>query len=286
MQQLIQTKSSVYQKSYAKINLYLDVEKQREDSFHDICTVFSEVDIFDDLIFSLTKKECIKFLSNTDKIRLENNLVYQVAFFIKEKYDVRKGCKIILKKRIPISAGLGGGSSNAAATITALNKLWDLNISDSIQYEIASQFGSDISFFLKGGTAIGKGKGNELSEIADLTIENIVLVNPGFPIASSEAYSMLTHPSFNQNKWDDFISAPTPPKAYNKLEEKVIIKYPEVQKIIKKMKEFGAENAILSGSGATVIGFCSNNQIAQKICEYYSTKKYWNCITKTKRRTL
>ncbi len=166
-----QAKRNMFLKSYAKINLFLDVMKKREDGFHDIRTIFSEIDLYDELFFDLTKKGSIEILTDTDQIELHENLIYQLAFFIKDTYDVKDGCRIRLKKIIPIAAGLGGGSSNAAATIIALNKLWNLQLSFSTMRKIAAKFGSDIAFFLTGGIAIGTGKGDDLTPLDDYDIE-------------------------------------------------------------------------------------------------------------------
>jgi 4-diphosphocytidyl-2-C-methyl-D-erythritol kinase len=264
----------------------LDVIKKREDGFHDIRTIFSEIDLYDELFFDLTKKGSIEILTDTDQIELHENLIYQLAFFIKDTYDVKDGCRIRLKKIIPIAAGLGGGSSNAAATIIALNKLWNLQLSFSTMQKIAAKFGSDIAFFLTGGIAIGTGKGDDLTPLDDYDIENIILVNPGFKISSKEAYQMIEDVNPNEEKWNHFFSTYDCRYAFNKLEEKVSLRYPEIRNEIDRLIALGAYHSILSGSGATIIGFCENEHIAHEISDFYSKKQIWNCITKTKRRTL
>lgn len=271
-------------RSYAKINLFLDVLAKRSDGFHDIRTIFSEISLFDTLNFTLTKNGETQILTNKHFVSVENNLIYKVMIFIKEKYNVLKGVRIFLEKRIPLSAGLGGGSSNAAATIKALSKLWDLNLTREEMHKIAANFGSDINFFIEGGCALGEGRGEKITLLNDIELDNIVLVKPPFGVSSSEAYNSVQ--LSNQNlKWKDLLNTSKVDFCYNKLEEGVCRIYPEINEMIDFLENNGADKAILSGSGSTVIGFCSDPETAKNISEYYSKKKYWNFITKTKGRS-
>ena len=273
-------------KPYAKINLFLDVVSKRKDGFHEIRTVFSEIDLHDEINFALTDNNDVKILTDNDKIKLEDNLVYRIAIFIKQKYNVNKGCDITLKKNIPIAAGLGGGSSDAAQTIIGLNSIWDIKLSKNDMHKIAENFGSDINYFLEGGTAIGIEKGNCITPIEEIKLKHIILVNPGFAISSKQAYDLVTNIAPKDEQWNKFLRTKSYLFSYNKLEEKIRVHYKEIDEIILKMQELGAKKAILSGSGATVIGFCDSEEVTDRISTFYSSKKYWNYITKTKRRTL
>jgi 4-diphosphocytidyl-2-C-methyl-D-erythritol kinase len=232
----------------------------------------------------LTKNSAVRILVSTDFISIEENIIYKVAIFIKDKYKVEDGVDIKLEKNIPIAAGLGGGSSNAAFTISALSELWNLNLSDSEMHNIARNFGSDINFFLKGGCALGEGRGDKITPLEHIDINNIFLVNPGFDISSKEAYHAV-HISNENTQWQQLISTHDVSYCYNKLEEGICRKYPVIKFIMEHLKINGAKKAMLSGSGATIIGFCSDRKIADNFTKYYSKKKYWNCITKTKRST-
>lgn len=223
-------------------------------------------------------------MTGTDFISIEENIIYRVAVFIKDKYKVEDGVDIELEKNIPIAAGLGGGSSNAASTISVLSELWNLNLSDSKMHNIARNLGSDINFFLKGGCALGEGRGDKITPLEHINIDNIFLVNPGFRISSKEAYQAV-HISNENTQWRKLISTHDAGYCYNKLEEGICRKYPEIKFIIEHLENNGAKKAMLSGSGATIIGFCPNKKIADNFTKYYSKKKYWNCITKTKRST-
>ena len=271
--------------SSAKINLFLDVLSKRSDGYHQIRTIFSEIELSDTINFALTKKGTIKLLSNKDFVSAKKNLIYKVAIFIKKKYSVKFGVEIELQKNIPISAGMGGGSSNAASTIIALSELWDLNLSKKEKHEIAEKFGSDINFFLEGGCALGENRGEKLSNLKQIELDNIFLVNPGFGISSKEAYEAVSLDGYENDNWIKLIKHENTQLCYNKLQEGVCKKYPEIRKIIDHLLENGAEQAMLSGSGATIIGFCPDKATAEKFSIYYSNMSYWNYVTKTKRST-
>ena len=191
--------------SYAKVNLYLEILRKRKDGFHDIRTVFSEISLSDEIIFTLTKNQEIEIWSFPEIVNGENNIIYKVAVFIKDKYRVNQGVEITLKKSIPHQAGLGGGSSNAATTIKALDKLWSLNLSEREMNLIAQKFGSDINFFLKGGTAIGYGRGEKITESKDIIIENMLIVKPDFGISTKEAYGLISEYKVDNKRWNNFL---------------------------------------------------------------------------------
>ena len=269
--------------SSAKINLFLDVLSKRSDGYHQIRTVFSEIELADIINFALTKKGAIKILSDIDFVSVNENLIYKVAVFIKDKYNVKFGVEIELQKNIPISAGMGGGSSNAASTIMALSELWSLDLSLREMHKIAENFGSDINFFLEGGCALGENRGEKINHLKQIELDNIFLVNPGFEISSKEAYDAVSLDGHENNNWIKLIKHENIKWCYNKLQVGVCKKYPEIRMIINYLLENGAEQAMLSGSGATIIGFCPDRATADKFSIYYSNMGYWNYITKTKR---
>ena len=275
----------IFRKSHAKINLFLDILNKRSYGFHQIITIFSEIELSDSITFTLTENNAIKILTCKNFIKTDDNLVYKIAFFIKKKYIVNNGVNIKLEKNIPIAAGLGGGSSNAAQTISALSELWNLDLSKNEMNEIASKFGSDINFFLVGGCALGEGRGEQITPLKDIEINHILLINPGFEISSKEVYKATTISNNENSNWKKLLKTGNIAFCYNKLEETVCERFSEIQNIIKYLQENGVQKAMLSGSGATVIGFCPNHHTAKKIANYYSKKGYWNHITKTKRRT-
>ena len=271
--------------SYAKINLFLDVVGKQDNGYHDINTLFAEIELFDILKFELTKKRDLELLSNVVNLRNKSNLIYRIGIYIQDKYSVQCGAKIELEKHIPISAGLGGGSSNAATTIKGLSELWGLNISSNEMHDIAKQFGSDINFFLEGYIAIGKGRGEILEPIMknDFNIDNILLVNPNFAISSKEAYGLVNIGSPNQNM-NKLLNEQNVELCFNKLEEGICEKYPIIKNTLNMLMENGAQKAILSGSGATMIGFFKDSESCRKAQNVFKEIGFWSNVTSTRRR--
>ena len=285
--------------SPAKINLYLDVLGKLQSGYHEIVTLFSEINLCDILKFSLTNYHDIKLLSTNDSLVNSQNLIYQTAIYIQAKYSVRYGAKITLEKNIPIAAGLGGGSSNAATTIRALDVLWDLNMSEKEKNDIAARFGSDINFFINGGQAIGTGRGEKIETIPEKNfadIENILLVNPNFHISSNEAYKIVTpkvtpiseqksnttnHPDKNLKM---LLEKKNIKLCFNRLEKGIEKKYPIIAETLEKLKNCGAKNAILSGSGPTMIGFFSDTETLEDAQKLMKEKGFWTFKTTTRRR--
>lgn len=225
-------------------------------------------------------------MASTDFVNTQNNIIYKVAFFIREYYEVSSGVRIELQKNIPVAAGLGGGSSNAAATIRALSRLWELGLDHFRMHEIATRFGSDINFFLEGGCALGEDRGQIITPLPDCEIDNILLVNPGFGISSEEAYNAGSVNTKPGGDWSALLHTRDTRLCYNALEKGITRRFPLIGKLILEMKELGAVNAILSGSGPTVIGFFSDSVSTIRASEHFTRKNFWNYITKTnKRRT-
>ncbi|MFO7895903.1 MAG: 4-(cytidine 5'-diphospho)-2-C-methyl-D-erythritol kinase [Candidatus Cloacimonadales bacterium] len=272
-------------RSHAKINLFLDILKKRDDGYHDIRTIFSEIELSDKISFTLTKKDNVSILTNKYFVSTKDNLIYKVALFIKDRYNVASGAAIELEKNIPVAAGLGGGSSNCAATIKALSRLWDLALSPEEMHEIAAHFGSDINFFLEGGCKLGTGRGEILSDLPAMDIDHIFLVNPGFPVSSGEAYKALKLADKPNENWRKLLQTSDLKYCFNALQSAVCQRYPELAEIIYYLESHGATKTILSGSGATVIAFCPDDKTANKFADFYRKKNYWNYITKTKRST-
>jgi 4-diphosphocytidyl-2-C-methyl-D-erythritol kinase len=281
MEKKMRKKMELCLKSPAKINLFLDVLRKKTDGYHEIRTIFAELELCDIINFTLTEKDSIKILSNIDSLNNKENLIYKVAFFIKQKYNVKRGVTINLEKKIPISAGLGGGSSNAATTIKALSKLWQLNLTANQQHQIAARFGSDINFFLQGGTCLGENRGEQITPLTSHEINNILLINPGFAISSKTAYQLVEIDRENSD-WKILKRAFEPELCFNKLEKCIRTKFKAIDEDLNYLTKNGANKAILSGSGATMIAFCPDNSTAKKLAQHYSKIGYWNYITKTK----
>ncbi len=245
--------------SYAKLNLFLDVLNKREDGYHNIKSVMQRVSLYDKLDISETASG-IELSCNVPKIPLdEKNTCYTAALLIKEKFKIDTGVKIEINKTIPSEAGLAGGSSNAAAVILALNKLWDLGMTADEMKEIGLKVGADLAFCLKGGTCLCEGLGDIITELNPFIWDNILIIKPDFSISTPLAYKTLTeddHNKYIDNKILSYISSNNYYKTClslaNTLEIAAFKLHPEIQLIKKELINTGAISSLMTGSGSAV----------------------------------
>ena len=178
----------------AKVNLFLKILNRRKDGFHDIETVFEKVSLFDRIIFRENPCREIVFSSNLKSLNSINNSICKAALLIKDRFKVKQGVSIYLDKNIPIAAGLGGGSSDAAYTIQALNRFWKLGLSDKELLDLAKTIGSDVALFmLKGSFILGKGRGDKVYPIKGTNSLKLwhILIAPNIKISTPYAYSVF-----------------------------------------------------------------------------------------------
>ncbi|MBN4059299.1 4-(cytidine 5'-diphospho)-2-C-methyl-D-erythritol kinase [Dehalococcoides mccartyi] len=175
--------SQISELAYAKVNLTLEILGKRRDGYHNLASVMQTVDLFDTITFSeeTTSSEVV-VICDDDRISPEFNLATLAADVLKKHTGTAKNAKIDIKKRIPISAGLGGGSSDAAATLRGLNRLWKLNMSLDELTDIATDVGSDVPFLVRGGTALVQGRGEVVTPIAPAKIERFLIMNPAIDL--------------------------------------------------------------------------------------------------------
>jgi len=242
--------------SYAKINLRLDILKKRDDGYHDLRTILQRIDLHDILYFSLKKEKGISITADHLSLPLgKKNLVYQGVEAILKRSDYAGGVRVRIKKRIPLGAGLGGGSSNAATALKALNQLLEMDLSQKDLMKIGLEIGTDVPFFFLEGPAIGSGIGERLKKIT-LPALSFVLINPSFEVSTRWAYQnfVLTkkqfHLSFNELKTPRAVSQ----ILSNDLEEVVLRKHPEIDLMKRILCSAGALGALMTGSGPTVFG--------------------------------
>jgi 4-diphosphocytidyl-2-C-methyl-D-erythritol kinase len=251
--------------SPAKINLYLRILGKRADGYHDLETVMFPLDFGDEIVCQWRPTglslECDHPALPTD----ERNLALRAAKRLAERFEVRHGAKIILRKRTPLAAGLGGGSSNAAIVLTTLNKLWALNAPPSTLDELAAGMGSDINFFLTGTTALCRGRGEQTEPIDCRLSAAVLLINPGFGISTKWAYESWAKAAGQLTVAPPAVSVLARALAaddldgvsgalFNSLEAPSVGKFPVLQLLKDAMREHGAAGALMSGSGATVFG--------------------------------
>jgi 4-diphosphocytidyl-2-C-methyl-D-erythritol kinase len=255
--------------SFAKVNLALSVLGRRTDGYHDVQTIYQSIDINDELEFHDAAHLELR-CENLPNISPEDNLVWKAAALLAQTLDLKRGVSITLRKKIPAGAGLGGGSSNAAATLIGLRRFWNVDVADAKLYSLAADLGSDVPFFLCGGTALGIGKGDEIIPLADLPTQHLVVIFPGIHVATAEAYRALNlglTSSAEDRRIQRFCGQIQMGKAFlteifNDFEASILTAYPPIMEAKSFLKSRGAIATLLSGSGSSVFGFFSDEESA------------------------
>lgn len=264
----------IYEKAPAKINLLLDVMRKREDGFHEVEMIMTMVDLADRLEMEELPRDTIIISSQAGYIPLdEKNLAFQAARLIKDRYNVRKGVYIHLDKNIPVAAGLAGGSSDAAATLRGLNRLWGLGISEEELCELGAELGSDVPFCVTGGTAIARGRGEKLERISNPPQCWVILAKPPINVSTADVYGKLRANELKQHpSTKDMLSAISSGSfagvcTYlgNVLETVTLQLHPEVLQMKEIMQRLGADGVLMSGSGPTVFGLVSKEAKVSRI---------------------
>ena len=263
--------------SYAKVNIGLKILNKRPDGYHNISTIFQEIDLFDELIISKNIKGC-RFNSNVNWLHNDHNNLCVIAYNqMKDLFGI-KGVDIVLTKNISRGTGLGSGSSNAAAVLKSISKIYDLNVSNQDLIEIGSKIGADVPFFIKGGTQIGEGIGEDLISLKSEIKGWYLIITPGVSIDTKWAYSQYKNmldsgdPStkFSELINDMIINLDTLKFFENDFESVVFPTYPEIGAIKKELFALGAKFASLSGSGSTVFGIFDDNVKVKKAFSHFS----------------
>jgi 4-diphosphocytidyl-2-C-methyl-D-erythritol kinase len=271
-------------RAYAKINIGLNVLGKRSDGYHDLETVFHEIDCFDEI--ELQRHDKVAMTADSILVPVDgSNLCLSAANLLQKEKHVRQGVMIHLKKNIPVGAGLGGGSSDAAAVLCGLNQFWELKLSNNQLHALAAQIGSDVPFFIDGGTAYATGRG-EILESFSLTLPFwIAVVTPLIRISTAWAYDHLVlkrngKASGLRTKLVKQISNPQKLASVvqNDFELSVFKIYPELSRIKKKLIEMGAVFSLMSGSGSSMYGFFENDKKALAALSSFP-KNYQTSIT-------
>ncbi len=260
--------------SPSKINLYLNVLYKREDGFHEIETLFERISVCDTLSFSKAPAGIVLSTDVKDLPIGPDNLIFKAATLLKQRFKVAEGVRIHLNKRIPVSAGLGGGSGNAATTLLALNRLWKLKLSQAQLLRIASELGSDVAFFVLNTTnAIGTGRGEKLKKISLRSKKRwYCLIKPPFGISTKEAYGGLSRLRLTQPTTDVKMLIRSIQKGdaksltgllNNSLELVLNKRVTEIKKIKDELMLNRAKAALMSGSGSTVFGLFDSKSKAE-----------------------
>ncbi len=279
------TENTIKIKAPAKINLTLDVTGRRNDGYHNLEMVMQTISVYDELEISILPENPEKpIIFNMDKelpdkIPPEKNLVYKAASVMKEKYNIKNSFNIFLKKNIPAAAGLAGGSTDCAATLTAINRLCQLGLTDEELCQTGVSLGADVPYCIKKGTMLSQGIGDILSPLPVLGQIWIVLINPGISVSTAYVYKQLEldkfpcHPgtdkmikAIQDNNIQHIASC-----LFNVMETVTIKEYPVLDEIKKYLSDNGAEGALMSGSGPTIFGIFENEDKAK--AAYHKAKK-------------
>ncbi|MCR4929808.1 MAG: 4-(cytidine 5'-diphospho)-2-C-methyl-D-erythritol kinase [Lachnospiraceae bacterium] len=265
---------TIREKAYAKVNLGLDVLRKREDGYHEVKMIMQTIGICDELIISTSADTVgVNLLADVDTLPLDGtNLIVKAANLMMEKYNIKQGIDVKLIKNIPVAAGLAGGSSDAAATLRGMNRLFGLGLTEEELCRLALKIGADVPFCVHGGTYLSEGIGEKLTKLEDVPQCTVLVAKPNFGVSTGYVYANLhvdkikKHPDMDKviecvnNKDLKGIAS----NMENILENVTIHDYPFIQVIKDIMNDFGALNSLMSGSGPTVFGLFDNKANAER----------------------
>lgn len=263
----------------AKINLTLDVLGKRPDGYHEVEMVMQSIELHDGLEFTPAGRDITLTIEGGDLPAGPDNLVFRAAELIRRRGRVREGVKIRLVKAIPVAAGLGGGSADAAAALKALNELWGTGLSLTELMSLGEQLGSDVPFCLLGGTALARGRGERLERLSSCPRLGLVLVKPRFSVSTSSVYRAYT-PGFAAKRPDNraMVAAirngdikAIAENLANALEPVTTGMHPEIGQIKARLARAGALGVLMSGSGPTVFGLAEDAEAAGAVAGRYKS---------------
>lgn len=282
--------------SFAKINWSLQILGKRPDGYHEVKTTLQTVSLHDDLHFQLSGDSAITLSCNEPNIPTdEENLVIRAAYALRERYQLDRGVRIRLEKRIPTKAGLGGASSNAAVSLLALAQLWNVETTMPALTEIASRLGADVPFFLTGGCALATGIGTTLSKLPDGGSKCLIVVTPTAEVSTAKAYKAVSSSALTTMNSDPILSSsfkvensqdsglwPQSDNLKNDFESVIFDIEPEIRRTKEALLEAGADGALLAGSGSSVFGIFSDREAQQRALDEIKREVGWRifpCVT-------
>ena len=263
-------------KAYAKVNLFLNILNKRKDGYHNLNSVFDFIDLYDEI--KVIKSNTFKLICNDKVLESEDNIIYKAYLKLKETFPHIKGVKVYLKKNIPKEAGLGGGSADCAKFISLMGDLYDLSLTNKVIHDICPKLGADVLPCYFEQTLLANGIGDEITLIKSKLNYYLVIIKPDFSCSTKEMYSKLDKKkrvekktiiklvtALEDNDYDCFSKY-----LYNDFEKVV-----DIKNIQDDLKECGASNSLLAGSGSCVFGVFKSYTTAQKA--YYNLSKKYQC---------
>ena len=258
--------------AYAKINLTLEALGRRDDGYHDVVSVIQTVELHDTLAFEPADE--LELVCDVPELAGEENLVLRAARLLREAYGVSHGARVSVVKRIPVAAGLGGGSSDAAVTLVALNRLWRLGLSNSELSSLAGRLGSDVPFLLRGGTAMVSGRGERVTPLPPANLEWFVIACPGIQVPDKTAslYGRLSLSNFTRGALTRRLSArirgggDVPPQfLFNVFDDVAFDAFPGLRECWDAMHALGAREVHLAGSGPSLFAPVSSREVGSAL---------------------
>lgn len=278
-------------KSFAKINLGLEVLGRRTDGYHDIRTLFQSVSFWDTLAFRRLPEPGIRLSGDDLSVPWdESNLIHKAARLFGRKTGALSGAAVEVRKRVPPGKGLGGGSANAAMTLWVLNDVWEAGLNRRELQALGRELGADVPYFLEGGLCLGRGRGDELEPLPDLPETAVLIVLPDFPISTAEIYARR-RPALTSDAEPGKISQFLENKDFelleNQLEETIFRFHPSLEGVKGFLKKQGAAAAMVTGTGSAVYGLFPERDKAETaraalpagtasvLAETLSRERYW-----------
>ena len=263
-------------RALAKINLGLDVLGRREDGYHELRMIMQTINMYDQLDMEISEEPGIRITTNLPYVPVnQNNLVYRAANMLMEEFQIKEGLTVDLQKMIPVAAGMAGGSSDAVAAMIGVNRLFQLGLSVKDLMERGVKIGADVPYCLLRGTALAEGIGDRLRALPACPDCYVLIGKPGISVSTKFVYENLhanelkSHPRIDEMldaiQWHNLYKMAD--LMENVLETVTIPQYPIIEEIKNHMKEHGALNAMMSGSGPTVFGLFDDKTLAEQACE-------------------
>jgi 4-diphosphocytidyl-2-C-methyl-D-erythritol kinase len=271
--------------AFAKINLKLRVLGRRGDGYHEIETIFQTISLHDTIRITATDSFEIEFSCDDSRLPTdETNLVVRAARALQNRFAIKKGARVRLEKRVPTQAGLGGGSSDAAVTLIALARLWELAVTAQDLIDIGALLGADVPFFFFGGTARGTGIGDSVATLRDAPEKFLLILKPSANISTSDAYQILDERSLTTLNSKTILSSSQRTEVFenadfdaleNDFEPVALELAPEISRAKAALLNTGAQTALLAGSGSAVFGVFDSEAAQRRAIQAIELETGW-----------